>query len=131
MRIGITGQAGFVGTHLYNFLGLKENVTRIPFEDDFFQSKEALENFVKQCDVIIHLAALNRHNDPEVIYGTNIELVQKLISACESTNSTPHILFSSSTQEEKDNLYGKSKLDGRKPAPSVAPKDQRTGSIYE
>jgi UDP-2-acetamido-2,6-beta-L-arabino-hexul-4-ose reductase len=114
MKIGITGQAGFVGTHLYNFLGLKENVERIPFEDKYFQNETILNNFVKQCDVIIHLAALNRHNDPEVIYETNIELVQKLISACESTNSTPHILFSSSTQEEKDNLYGKSKLDGRK-----------------
>jgi len=31
----------------------------------------------------------------------------------EDTNSRPHVLFSSSTQEEKDNLYGKSKNDGR------------------
>jgi UDP-2-acetamido-2,6-beta-L-arabino-hexul-4-ose reductase len=36
-----------------------------------------------------------------------------LIAACESTKSTPHILFSSSTQEERDNLYGKSKKEGR------------------
>jgi UDP-2-acetamido-2,6-beta-L-arabino-hexul-4-ose reductase len=31
----------------------------------------------------------------------------------EETNSRPHVLFSSSAQEEKDNLYGKSKNDGR------------------
>ncbi|MBN1905491.1 MAG: NAD-dependent epimerase/dehydratase family protein, partial [Deltaproteobacteria bacterium] len=58
-------------------------------------------------------AAMNRHNDPQVIYDTNIRLVKQLISACEATKSTPHILFSSSTQEERDNPYGKSKREGR------------------
>ncbi len=114
MKIGITGQPGFVGTHLYNFLGLQEGVERIPFKDEYFNSKEKLENFVKQCDVVVHLAAMNRHPDPQVIYDTNITLVKKLINACENTTSTPHILFSSSTQETRDNLYGKSKFDGRK-----------------
>ncbi|NCP85207.1 MAG: SDR family oxidoreductase [Bacteroidetes bacterium] len=113
ITIGITGQAGFVGTHLFNFLGIQENVERILFRDEFFQDEKVLQAWVSQCDVIVHLAALNRHNDPEVIYKTNLELVQKLISACEATNSKPHILFSSSTQEEKDNLYGKSKKEGR------------------
>lgn len=113
MKIGITGQAGFIGTHLYNFLGVQEDVERIPFKDEFFQDKIVFQNWVSQCDVIVHLAALNRHSDPEVIYKTNIDLVQKLISACEATNSLPHILFSSSTQEERDNLYGKSKKKGR------------------
>ena len=114
LHIGITGQAGFMGTHLYNFLGLQKGVERVPFKDEYFSNDKDLENFVQKCDVIVHLAAMNRHGDPQVIYNTNIELVNKLISACENTNSKPHILFSSSTQEERDNLYGKSKLDGRK-----------------
>lgn len=114
IKIGITGQAGFVGTHLYNTLGLyPDKYIRIPFEDDFFQFEEKLNAFVSQCNVIVHLAAMNRHNDPEVLYQTNIGLVKQLIAACESTYSTPHILFSSSTQEERDNLYGKSKKEGR------------------
>lgn len=114
INIGITGQAGFVGTHLFNKLGLyPDKFTRIPFEDKFFQDTLMLESFVSKCDVIVHLAAMNRHNDPQVIYNTNILLVKKLITACETTNSTPHILFSSSIQEERDNLYGKSKKEGR------------------
>ncbi len=114
LKIGITGQTGFVGTHLYNTLGLfPDKYQRVPFKDEFFQD-DRLSQFVRECDVIVHLAALNRHNDPQVIYDTNIRLVQQVISACEKTNSTPHILFSSSTQEEKDNLYGKSKKEGRK-----------------
>ena len=114
LKIGITGQAGFVGTHLYNTLGLYPDMyERIPFEDAFFQNDDILKEFVKNCDVIVHLAAMNRHNDPEVIYKTNLGLVKQLIASCEQTNSTPHIIFSSSTQEERDNLYGKSKKEGR------------------
>ena len=114
IKTGITGQAGFMGTYLFNFLSLKKDeITLIPFDDSFFTSETALENFVKQCDAIVHLAAMNRHVDPQVIYDTNIKLVTRLIDACEKTNSKPHILFSSSTQEEKENLYGRSKRDGR------------------
>jgi len=114
MKIGITGQPGFVGTHLYNYLGLQENVERIPFKDEYFGDESQLKDFVQSCDVIVHLAAMNRHGDAQVIYDTNIKLVKQLIDACEATNSKPHILFSSSTQEKRDNLYGKSKFDGRK-----------------
>jgi UDP-2-acetamido-2,6-beta-L-arabino-hexul-4-ose reductase len=114
LKIGITGQPGFVGKHLFNTLGLyPDQFTRIPFEDNYFQSKDQLQAFVQNCDVIVHLAAMNRHPDPEVIYQTNIGLVRQLIEACEKTNSKPHILFSSSTQEERDNLYGRSKKEGR------------------
>jgi UDP-2-acetamido-2,6-beta-L-arabino-hexul-4-ose reductase len=114
LKIGITGQAGFVGTHLYNTLGLfTDKFRRVPFKDDFFYDTRVLEEFVSECDVIVHLAAMNRHTDPQVIYETNLGLVNKLIAACESTKSTPHVLFSSSTQEERDNLYGKSKKEGR------------------
>jgi len=114
-KIGITGQSGFIGTHLYNTLGLYPGqFERVPFEDNFFEEESRLRNFVAQCDVIIHLAALNRHHDPKVIYDTNILLVKKLISACEAAGSKPHIIFSSSTQEESDNPYGHSKREGRK-----------------
>ena len=114
IKIGITGQSGFIGTHLYNHLGLKpDKFTRIPFEDSVFGDKPALEAFVKQCDVIVHLAALNRHNDPQEIYNTNLRLVNQLIEAFETTGSKPHVLFSSSIQEELDNIFGKSKREGR------------------
>ncbi|HSV88902.1 MAG TPA: NAD-dependent epimerase/dehydratase family protein, partial [Bacteroidales bacterium] len=114
IKVGITGQAGFIGTHLYNTLGLyPDSFERIPFDDSFFQDETRLQDFVHSCDAIVHLAAMNRHGDPQVIYNTNIGLVKQLIAACQKTQSRPHILFSSSTQEERDNLYGKSKKEGR------------------
>ena len=114
LKIGITGQEGFIGKHLYHFLGLyPEEFDRIDFERSFFESDSELQNFVSKCDVIVHLAAMNRHDDGNVIYETNLALVNKLINALKVTESKPHIFFSSSSQEERDNLYGKSKKEGR------------------
>ena len=114
IKVGITGQSGFIGTHLFNFLNLKkEEIITIPFKDSYFENEDQLGVFVSSCDVIVHLAAMNRHGDPQVIYNTNLKLVNQLIGALEVTNSHPHLLFSSSTQEDRDNLYGKSKHDGR------------------
>jgi len=114
MKIGITGQEGFIGLHLYNTLCLFPDIFDIiPFKKEFFNDSQELNNFVSSCDVIVHLAALNRHSDPEVIFETNIGLVEKLIRSLEATNSCAHVFFSSSSQEDNDNLYGKSKKIGR------------------
>lgn len=114
LKIGITGQEGFVGKYLYNTLGLyPDTFERIHFDKSFFQSDNSLDIFVSKCDVIVHLAAMNRHTDAQVIYDTNIDLVKNLVSSLSRTKSTVHVLMSSSTQEEQDNLYGKSKKDGR------------------
>jgi len=125
INVGITGQSGFIGTHLYNTLALKKDeIWLIPFSDDFFVSKEKLAAWAKQCDVIVHLAAVNRHASEDVIYNTNIGLVEMLISAMESVKKTPHIIFASSVQEDKDNPYGKSKKVGREMLESWAQKNK-------
>jgi UDP-2-acetamido-2,6-beta-L-arabino-hexul-4-ose reductase len=114
LKVGITGQSGFIGTHLFNYLNLKKNeIIIIPFEDSYFQNEDQLRIFVSNCDIIVHLAAMNRHSDPQVLYDTNLKLVILLIEALEVTNTRPHVIFSSSIQEECDNPYGKSKHDGR------------------
>lgn len=126
MRVGITGQQGFVGNHLYNYLKLQAAVELVTFEKAFFSDMAELQRFVKRCDTIVHLAAMNRHEDPQVIYDTNISLVNNLVVACEKEKVTPHILFSSSIQEESDNLYGKSKREGRQALEAWA---KRTGAF--
>jgi UDP-2-acetamido-2,6-beta-L-arabino-hexul-4-ose reductase len=113
-KVGITGQSGFIGSHLFNSLNLKKDkIVTVPFRDSFFENDKKLQEFVCECDTIVHLAAMNRHGDPQVIYDTNINLVKQLIRALEETGKQIHVLFSSSTQEEHDNLYGRSKRDGR------------------
>lgn len=112
--VGVTGQAGFVGNHLWTTLALRDDVELVPFERSFFENPSALSEFISKCDTIVHLAAMNRHEDANVIFNTNVALVDKLITACDTASSLPHIIFSSSSQEVKDNLYGKSKLEGKK-----------------
>ena len=114
INIGITGQQGFIGTHLYNTLKLySEKYSLIEFKNEYFEKIEDLDNFVRKCDVIVHLAALNRHESSSVIYDTNIRLVSTLINSFERTKSTPHVIISSSSQEQENNLYGKSKKISR------------------
>jgi UDP-2-acetamido-2,6-beta-L-arabino-hexul-4-ose reductase len=113
-KVGITGRSGFVGYHLYRTLSLNnQEFELIDFDRNFFEDNQALNDFVSKCDVIVHLAALNRHVEPQVVYETNISLVKKLIVALESTSSIAHLIISSSTHEERDDLYGKSKKEGR------------------
>ncbi len=114
IKVGITGSNGFIGYHLSQTLKLfKDEFILIQFERSYFDNIQCLEKFVSSCDVIVHLAALNRHNDPEFIYKTNITLVKKLVDALNRTDSKPHLIISSSSQEKRDNLYGKSKIDSR------------------
>lgn len=113
-KIGITGQNGFVGKHLYNILGLfPDDFERVEFQKTYFDNESQLDDFVSKCDVIVHLAALNRHESEQTIYETNVGLAQKLVDSLKRTGSKAHVMISSSTQEERDNLYGKSKKEGR------------------
>jgi len=77
LKVGITGQSGFMGSHLCNFLKTKENqIEIIDFKRNFFESDVDLESFVKKCDVIVHIAAMNRHEDQEVIYNTLLKRIK-------------------------------------------------------
>ncbi len=113
-KIGITGQNGFIGYHLYQTLRLLSNeFIIINFQRAFFESDILLDDFVSQCDVIVHLAGLNRHSEPNIIYQSNISLATRLIASLERTNSKPHVIVSSSTQEDNGTLYGQSKKEVR------------------
>lgn len=128
LKVGITGQRGFVGQHLYNTLGLiPEEFERISFERSMFDLEESLDDFVAQCDVIVHLAAMNRHESQEVVYQTNLDLASRLVAALERTGSKAHVLFSSSSQEDRDNLYGRSKREGREMLAAWA---ARSGGVF-
>ena len=108
-KIGITGVNGFLGRHLSNSLLQEEKKTIVPFHRKFFENESKLDKFVKQCDVIVHLAGLNRSHSDGVIYKTNVRLTNLLLSSLDRTGVKPHIIFASSTQEYLENPYGESK----------------------
>jgi len=112
IRVGITGQSGFIGYHLYTLLKQRsEEIEIMPFEDDYFSDRGMMEKFVSGCDAIVHLAAMNRGDDKE-LYTTNIGLVNTLISAMKRKRGKIHLLHASSIQEKRENPYGRSKKEG-------------------
>ena len=73
-----------------------------------FSTPAQLEDFVSQCDVLVHLAGMNRGED-EAVEKTNIELADALRAAMLRTSRKPHVLFSSSSHISGDSAYGRSK----------------------
>ena len=112
-KVVITGVVGFMGSHLRDRLSREQDIEVLPFEDAFFNEPSALRAVLKEADVVVHLAAMNR-GDENDIYNTNIELVKKLVGAIDSLNIRPHIIFSSSTQVYLNNPYGHSKKEGER-----------------
>ena len=73
-----------------------------------FNNHEKLLNSVRNADVILHFAGVNRGTDTEVETGNPL-LAHMIIDACEKTNSTPHIVYANSIHAYNESVYGNSK----------------------
>lgn len=115
MNILITGNKGFIGQHLLNTLKYinSSNHRIIQFNKQDFQDTKLLDEKVKKSSVIVHLAGLNRHEEPSVIYDSNMDLSQELVNSIKRVGFKGKLIFSSSIQESQNNSYGKSKKDSR------------------
>ncbi len=114
IRVGVTGSNGFIGWHLCQTIKLhSNNFELIDFNRSWFDSSTNLDIFVSKCDIIVHLAGLNRHSEENTIYETNVGLANILVEAFNRTNYKGQVLFSSSIQEERNNIFGNSKKEAR------------------
>ena len=66
--IGITGGSGFIGQHLQKTLGLLKVFNIITINKKDYESNQKLEEFVSGCNVIVHLASLNRNESDEYLF---------------------------------------------------------------
>jgi len=114
LRIGITGQNGFIGYHLTQTIKYKHSdYTLVPFQKSFFEKESLLTAFVSTCDVIVHLAGVNRAETEGEVYGANIKLNTVIKKALIKANFKGHLLFASSSQEKGGSIYGKAKKESR------------------
>ena len=107
-KVGVTGPRGFIAGGLINRLRHDDRFELVDWPRSVWESMAELEQRTKQCDVIVHLAGMNRGDDDE-IYQTNVALAERLSTACRNSDAKPHIINVSSTQREAENAYGKSK----------------------
>lgn len=110
MKIGITGSSGFIGKHLVDALGKKKNINLSHFDLPKYDllNPDSLKSFVKNKNIIVHTAAVNRGTDKEIIAGS-VVATYNLISAMEKFNNKTKLIYLSSIQAETNTVYGLSK----------------------
>jgi UDP-2-acetamido-2,6-beta-L-arabino-hexul-4-ose reductase len=106
MKILVTGSKGFIGRNLSVEL---INQGFDVLEYDISHSEDELAVLIRKSDFIIHLAGINRPLTNEEFYDGNTNFTLRLIELIKKSNRVIPIIFSSSTQIELDNDYGKSK----------------------
>lgn len=121
MKILITGSRGFLGKNLIETLKtIRDEKCRIYdltndikiYEYDMHSSLDDLKRYTEDCDVVVHLAGVNRPKDTDEFYKGNFGFTETLCNYLnESKNKCP-IIVSSSIQAERDNDYGNSKKMG-------------------
>ncbi|MDQ0155365.1 capsular polysaccharide biosynthesis protein CapF [Robertmurraya andreesenii] len=107
MKILVTGSNGFVGKNLISQLINKgyENIYKVTRDTD----SSTLEQYLKECQFVFHLAGVNRPLDKREFVEGNEGFTSKLLGLLKKYNNKAPVLFSSSTQADKDNPYGNSK----------------------
>ena len=114
MKVLISGHNGFIGKHLRRQITLKKLGIQFTYlSKSDFKSSELLENKISPNDIIYHLAGVNRDINEDEVFKKNNEINQALHSSLDKVNFKGKLIFTSSTQEEQNTLYGKSKKDAR------------------
>jgi UDP-2-acetamido-2,6-beta-L-arabino-hexul-4-ose reductase len=108
----VTGSAGFVGKNLVEALRRLSDVTVLQFDNA--QKEEDLYAHLQVADVVYHLAGVNRPEREEEFVEGNANLTSRIVASLLQRKDKPTVVFSSSTQAELDNAYGRSKREAER-----------------
>lgn len=118
MKILVTGSKGFVGKNLIETLKTirdgKCNIYDISnnidiYEYDIDNSLDELKNYTEDCDIVFHIAGINRPQNSDEFYSGNYGFTETLCKYLKENQNKCPMIVSSSIQADKDNDYGKSK----------------------
>jgi UDP-2-acetamido-2,6-beta-L-arabino-hexul-4-ose reductase len=107
MKILVTGADGFIGKNLRITLGEREGMDVLPVTRATADAE--LRELVAQADAVIHLAGVNRPQDPAEFATGNADFTARLCALLSATRRAVPVAFASSIQAERDNPYGASK----------------------
>lgn len=112
MKILVTGSTGFIGRNLVSRLNEIDNFSTLSYSSK--NSIKDLKKFIHQCDAIIHLAGENRPKNIKNFRSVNVDLTQKISDLVRLKEKKIPIIFTSSTQYNLENPYGRSKKQAEK-----------------
>ena len=107
MKILITGADGFIGRNLRVSLAEHEGFDVLPITRASGDAE--LAEAVASADAVIHLAGVNRPQDPAEFAAGNADFTARLCDLLAATGRPIPVAFASSIQAERDNPYGASK----------------------
>jgi len=107
MKILVTGAKGFMGKNLVVELENRGYGDILAFDTDV--NIERLDDFTRECEFVFHLAGVNRPPDESGFDAGNRGFTCELVQRLNQHGNTCPVVFSSSTQAELDNPYGRSK----------------------
>lgn len=127
-KVLITGANGFIGKNLTTRLNELSNYEIITFLKE--DSHADLSDKILKADIIVHLAGVNRPPNSEMFSTVNLGLTKKISEILISNNHKVPIIFSSSTQVNLDNDYGKSKLEAELVLKELSQKNGNSISVF-
>lgn len=110
VKIVVTGAKGFIGKNLMQSLVRLEGADVHPYDIDSLP--ESLESMLDGCDIVFHLAGVNRPENQDEYMKGNLGFTKTLLDTLDRLGSKARIVVSSSIQAELDNPYGMSKRAG-------------------
>lgn len=124
----VTGGEGFIGRNL--LFRLKEIGKYELLSFDANNSLDELRLFIGKADFIFHLAGVNRPRDVSEFEQVNFGLTTEILSELKKMNKRSPVVFSSSTQAEEDNAYGRSKKQAEDALIEFAKSNSSPVNIY-
>ena len=112
MKILVTGAKGFVGKNLIS--ELKNKGYRYILECDVSTDSKTLEQYIKDCEFVYHLAGVNRPKEVEEFMTGNVDFTSEVLALLKKYNNKAPVLITSSIQAALDNPYGQSKKASEK-----------------
>ena len=107
MKILVTGADGFIGQNLRVALAEREGFEALPITRASGDAE--LAEAAAAADAVIHLAGINRPQDPAEFTAGNADFTATLCTALLEAGRAVPVAFASSIQAERDNPYGTSK----------------------
>lgn len=108
MKVLITGSNGFIAKNLLVRLSELDDFETVTFARE--SDEQQLNHLVSDVDAVVHLAGVNRPLTTEEFIPGNFGLTESLCQALLESGRKIPVIFTSSTQAELENPYGKSKL---------------------